>query len=54
MKKHVRHTGNVISNCVEVSAQEAAYLVKQMPLTKCIRDIVFVDTSVSEEKNIPA
>ena len=38
------------SNCVEVSAQEAAYLDLQIPLTKCTRDIVFVNTSVPEER----
>ena len=26
IKKHVRHIGNVFSNCVEVGAQEAVYL----------------------------
>ena len=40
LKKQVRHIGNVFSNCVEVSAQEAVYLDLQMPLTKCTRDIV--------------
>ena len=34
LKKHVRHIGNVFSNCVEVSAQEAVYLDLQIPLTK--------------------
>ena len=50
LKKQVRHIGNVFSNCVEVSAQEAVYLDLQMPLTKCTRDIVFVNTSVQEER----
>ena len=50
LKKQVRHIGNVFSNCVEVSAQEAVYLDLQMPLTKCTRDIVFVNTSVVEER----
>ena len=40
----MRHIGNVFSNCVEVSAQEAVYLVLQIPLTKCTRDIVFINT----------
>ena len=34
LKKQVRHIGNVFSNCVEVSAQEAVYLDLQIPLTK--------------------
>ena len=50
LKKQVRHIGNVFSNCVEVSAQEAVYLDLRIPLTKCTRDIVFVNTSVPEER----
>ena len=50
LKKQVRHIGNVFSNCVEVSAQEAVYLDLQIPLAKCTRDIVFVNTSVPEER----
>ena len=50
LKKQVRHIGNVFSNCVEVSAQEAVYLDLQIPLTRCTRDIVFVNTSVPEER----
>ena len=50
LKKQVRHIGNVFSNCVEISAQEAVYLDLQIPLTKCTRDIVFVNTSVPEER----
>ena len=50
LKKQVRHIGNVFSNCVEVSTQEAVYLDLQIPLTKCTRDIVFVNTSVPEER----
>ena len=45
LKKQVRHIGNVFSNCVEVSAQEAVCLALQIPLTKCIRDIVFINAS---------
>ena len=51
LKKQVRHIGNVFSNCVEVSAQEAVYLDLQVPLTKCTRDIVFINTSY-QKKNI--
>ena len=54
LKKQVRHVGNVFSNCVEVSDQEAVYLDLQMPLTKCSRNNVFVNTSVVEKRNIPA
>ena len=34
IKRQVRHIGNAFSNSVEVSAQEAVYLVLQVPLTK--------------------
>ena len=50
MKKQVRHIGNVFSNCAEVSAQEAVYLDLQITLTKRTRDIVFINTSVPEER----
>lgn len=50
LKKQVRHIGNVFSNSVEVSAQEAVYLALQIPLTKCTRDIVFINTSTPEER----
>ena len=50
LKKQVRRIGNVFSNCVEVSAQEAVYLDLQIPLTKCTRNIVFTNTSTPEER----
>ena len=50
LKKQIRHIGNVFSNFVEVSAQEAVYLDLQIPLTKCTRDIVFANTSTPEER----
>ena len=50
LKKQVRHIGNVFSNCVEVSAQEAVYLDLQIPLTKCTRDIVFINNSTTAER----
>ena len=50
LKQQVRYIGNVFSNCVEVSAQEAVYLALQIPLTKCTRDIVFINTSTSAER----
>ena len=50
LNKQVRHTGNVFSKSVEVSAQEAVYLDLQIPLTKCTRDVVFINTSVPKER----
>ena len=48
LKRQVRHIGNKFLNFVEVSAQEACYLVLQMPLTRSSRNVEFVNTS---EKN---
>ncbi|XP_060573123.1 uncharacterized protein LOC132731041 [Ruditapes philippinarum] len=50
IKRQVRHIGNVFSNSVEVSAQEAVYLVLQMPLTRSTRDVVFINTSVPNQR----
>ena len=50
LKKQVRHIGIFFFNCVEVSAQEAVYLDLQIPLTKCTRDIVFINTSTTAER----
>ena len=46
IKRQVRHIGNAFSNSVEVSAQEAVYLVLQIPLTNSTRQVVFVNTSL--------
>ena len=50
IKKQVRHIGNVFSNCVEVSAQEAVYLALQIPLTKGTRDVVYINTCTPAER----
>ncbi|KAK3090521.1 hypothetical protein FSP39_012459 [Pinctada imbricata] len=50
IKKQVRHIGNQFLNSVEVSAQEASYLVLQMPLTKASRDVIFINTSPPDER----
>lgn len=52
LKRQVRHIGNHFLNSVEVGAQEAAYLVLQMPLTKASRDVVFINTSPSDDRVI--
>ncbi|XP_069114560.1 uncharacterized protein [Argopecten irradians] len=49
IKQQVRHIGNKFLTHVEVCAQEAAYLVLQMPLRHCSRSVVFINTS--EEAN---
>lgn len=45
-----RHIGNKFLNFVEVSAQEASYLILQMPLTQSSREVVFINTSPPEER----
>lgn len=46
----VRHIGNKFLNAVEVSAQEAVYLVLQMPLRRASREVQFVNTSVIQQR----
>ena len=49
IKHQVRHIGNAFSNSVEVSAQEAVYLVLQIPLNNSPRQVVFVNTSMPDK-----
>ena len=46
----VRHIGNKFLNAVEVSAQEAVYLVLQMPLRRSSREFQFINTSDPDER----
>ena len=41
IKASFRHLGNAILNDVETSAQEAACLVLQLPITRMSREVVF-------------
>ncbi|XP_069109201.1 uncharacterized protein [Argopecten irradians] len=50
LRRQVRHIGNKFLNFVEVSAQEASYLILQMPLTQATRDVVFINTSPPNER----
>ncbi|XP_061190534.1 uncharacterized protein LOC133198460 [Saccostrea echinata] len=50
LKRQVRHIGNKFLNFVEVSAQEASYLILQMPLTQSSREVVFINTSPPEDR----
>ncbi|PIK45760.1 hypothetical protein BSL78_17400 [Apostichopus japonicus] len=52
IKQQVRHIGNKFLNHVEMSAQEAVYLVLQMSLRKASRQFVFVNTSPPEDRTI--
>ena len=46
----VRHIGNKFLNGVEISAQEAVYLVLQMPMRRSSRDFQFISTSPPDER----
>ncbi|KAJ8050055.1 hypothetical protein HOLleu_03102 [Holothuria leucospilota] len=52
IKQRVRHIGNKFLNHVELSAQEAVYLVLQMSLRKATRQFVFINTSPPEDRTI--
>ena len=45
LRQQVRHIGNKFLNSVEVSAQEACYLLLQLPLAKATREVAFINTS---------
>ena len=48
--QQVRDIGSKFINNVEISAQEAVYIVLQLPMRKASRQIVFVHTSPPEER----
>ncbi|XP_033756117.1 uncharacterized protein LOC117338862 [Pecten maximus] len=50
LKRQVRHIGNKFLNFVEISAQEASYLVLQMPLTRASREVIFINTSLPKDR----
>ena len=50
IKSSVRHMGNASLNGVETSAQGAACLVLQLPITRMSREIVFLHTSPPDER----
>ena len=47
-----RHIRNIFLNAVEVSAQEAVYLVLQLPLRRSSRDVQFISTSPPDERTL--
>ncbi|XP_078343176.1 uncharacterized protein LOC144628926 [Oculina patagonica] len=49
-RNRIRHIGNKFLNAVEISAQEAVYLVLQMPLRRSSRDFQFIGTSPPDER----
>jgi len=50
LKQQVRLIGNRFLNNVEISAQEAVYLLLQLPLKRSSRQIVFVNTNPPDER----
>ena len=46
----IRHIGNKFPNVVEISAQEAVYLVLQMPMRRSTCDFQFISTSSPDER----
>lgn len=49
-QQQVRHIGNKFLSHVEISAQEAVYLVLQLSIRSCTRSIVFINTSPCETR----
>ena len=50
IKQDVREIGGKFLNNVEISAQEAVYLVLQLPMRKSSRQVIFINTSPPEER----
>ena len=50
IKQQVRDIGNKFLNSVEISAQEAVYLVLQIPMRKSSRQVVFINTSPPDDR----
>jgi len=51
IKQQVRDIGSKFVNNVEISAQEAVYIVLQLPMRKASsREIVFINTTPPEER----
>ena len=50
IKQQVRDIGSKFLNNVEISAQEALYIILQLPMRKASRQIVFINTSPKDER----
>ena len=50
IKQQVRDIRNKFLNNVEISAQEAVYIVLQLPMRKSSRQVVFINTSPPEDR----
>ncbi len=50
IKQQVRDIGNKFLNSVEISAQEAVYIILQLPMRKSSRNVIFINTSPPAER----
>ena len=50
IKQQVRDIGNKFLNSVEISAQEAVYIILQLPMRKSSRSVVFINTSPPDQR----
>ena len=50
IKQQVRDIGNKFLNNVEISAQEAVYIILQLPMRKSSREVVFINTAPPEDR----
>ena len=50
IKQQVRDVGNKFLNSVEISAQEAVYVVLQLPMRKASCSVIFINTSPPAER----
>ena len=50
VRQQVRRIGNQFLSSVEIGAQEAVYLVLQIPLRRCSREVIFVDTRKPDDR----
>ena len=50
IKQQVQDIGNKFLNSVEISAQEAVYIVLQLPMKKSSRQVIFINTAPPNER----
>jgi len=50
IKQQVRDIGNKFLSSVEISAQEAVYIVLQLPMRKSSREVIFIPTAPPDER----
>ena len=51
INQQVRDISNQFLNAVEISAQEAVYILLQLPMRKSSREVIFINTTPPEEKS---